>query len=172
MKEGGASTPSTYVTPKRRRKPGATDWTDRRARQRRGARKKVYEECHLQNAPVKRQGDGLPLAIKFCSIRKLILDSIVEREEELTEDAVVERLQHELVCSEGKLEEMTKGLGLECDRTLESPQPSFGKKDSRSREINSQSGDDCNSEEVSPLTKPCKSVMEMCFLNLVNYYYY
>ena len=154
MKEGAASTPNSYVTPKRRRKPGATDWTDRRARQRRVARKEVYEECLLQDAPVKRQGDGLPIATKFCSIRKLILDSIVESEGEHTVDPVVECIQHELDCSEEGLIEMTRGLGLECDRTLESPQPSFGNKDSRSREINSQSGGECHSEEVSPLFSP------------------
>ena len=111
MEESGGSTPSTYVTPKRRRKPGATDFTNRRARKRRGSRRKVDLKGNLLSAPLKGRGARLPLALKFCSICKLILEYIVEIKEEVLEAIVVEYQQHEVINSEGKQKEMKDGLG-------------------------------------------------------------
>ena len=44
---------------------------------------------------MKRRGAGLPVALKFCSIRKLILESIVEEKEEILENTVVENQEQE-----------------------------------------------------------------------------
>jgi hypothetical protein len=149
MKESGGSSPSTYVTPRPRRKPYGTDFTNRRARKRRESRRKVKSNGNLLSAPLKVRGAGLPLAIKFCSIRKLIVESLVEINEEVLEDNVVEHREHEVISSGEKQKEMTEELGFNSSRTLETPQPSFGLKDYSTRGTDSQSGDHSNTDVVS-----------------------
>ena len=158
MKESGGSTPSTYVTPKPRRKSYGTDFTNRRARKRKASRKKVDFNGNHLSAPVKRRGAGLPVALKFSSIRKVILESIVEVKEEVLEDHVVENQEKEVLRSGGRPEEMTENLGLDYDGAEESPQPPFGMNRSHSTEIHSQSGDDFHSESVSKLHHQRKSI--------------
>lgn len=148
MKESGGSIPSTYVTPKRRRKRGSTDFTNRKLRQRRVARKWAGVQSDLRNAPLKCRGVGLPLALKFCSIRKLILESIVEGEEESLDDTVADQV---IVSIEENRTEMSEDLGFNCEGSIESPQPSFDLKDSRSNERDSRSEEDRHSSEVSLL---------------------
>ena len=150
MKQSGGPSPSTYVTPKPRRKPGGTDFTDRRARKRRALRKKVSLKGDHLNAPVKRRGAGLPVALKFSSIRKLILDSIVEDGEELVGNIVVESQEHgqDVLLSGVAREAMTEELVFNCSQ-IESPQPSIRFNDSLTRGPDCQSDRDFNSVEVS-----------------------
>jgi hypothetical protein len=150
MKDSGGSTPSTYVTPKPRRKPCKTDFTNRRARKRRASRKKVDLKGDNLSAPVKRRGEGLPVALKFCSIRKLILDSIVEVKEEFVEDTVVENREQDqdVLLSGIAREEMTDELEFDCSQREESPQPSIRFNDSSGIGPHSQSGPYSNSDEV------------------------
>ena len=149
MKESGGSTPFTYVTPKRRRRPYSTNFTNRRARKRRASSRKVDTKHNLLSAPLKVRGAWLPLAQKFCSISKLILESIVEIKDEVFEDTIVETQEHEVISSVEKQKEMTKGLGFNSSRTLETPQPSFGFKNCSTRGTDSQSGGHSNSDVVS-----------------------
>ena len=168
MKQSGGPSPSTYVSPKRRRKPGRTDFTDRRARKRKESRKKV--ECkrdHLR-APVKRRGAGLPVALKFCSIRKLILDSIVEEGKEFIENTVVENheQEHEILLSGVEREAMTEELVFNCSQRVVSPQPSIRFYDSLTGEPDSQLSPSLKSDEVS-ITIP----YDCCgFVFLIQYY--
>ena len=151
MKQSGGPSPSTYVTPKPRRKAGGTDFTNRRARKRRASRKKVGFKSDQLSAPVKRRGAGLPVALKFCSIRKLILDSIVEREEDFLENSVVEQHEQEqgVFSSGGAREAMTEELVFNCSQRVGSPQPSIEFNDSLTGETDSQSNLNFNSDEVS-----------------------
>ena len=151
MKQGGGPSPSSYVTPKQRRKPGRTDFTNRRARKRRASRKKVDLNVDHLSAPVKRRGAGLPVALKFCSIRKLILDSIVEEKEECLETTVSENLEQEqeVLLSGVAREAMTEELVFNCSQRVESPQPSLEFNDSLTGEPDSQSDLRFESDEVS-----------------------
>jgi hypothetical protein len=149
MKDSGGSAPSTYVTPRRRRKPGGTDFTNKRSRKRRELRRKSKSKGNLLSAPLKVRGAGLPVAIKFCSIRKLILESIVEAEDEVLEDTAVEHEEHEVISSGEKHLEMTEELGFNCSPTLETPQPSFGFKECSTRGTDSQSSDHAHTDVVS-----------------------
>ena len=63
MKESGGSSPSTYVTPKPRRKPGGTDFTNRRARKRRESRRKAKSKGNHLECTCERRGAGLPVAL-------------------------------------------------------------------------------------------------------------
>ena len=151
MKHSVGPSPSTYVTPKPRRKPGRTDFTDRRARKRRESRKKVVLKGDHLNAPVKRRGSGLPVALKFSSIRKVILDSIVEEKEEFLENTLscnYEQEQAVLVCSNAR-EAMTDELIFNCSQRVGSPQPSITFNDFSTGEPDSQSDLYFNSEQVS-----------------------
>jgi hypothetical protein len=149
MKESGGSAPSTYVTPKPRRKAYGTDFTNRRARKRRESRRKAKSTGNHLSAPLKDRGAGLPLAIKFCSIRKLILESIVEAKEEVLVDNIVEHQEHEVRSRWEKQVEMTEELGFNCSPTLETPQPSFGFKECSTRGTDTQSGDQSHKDVVS-----------------------
>ena len=162
MKESGGSAPSTYVTPKPRRKAYGTDFTNRRARKRRESRRKEKSIGNLLSAPLKVRGAGLPLAIKFCSIRKLILESIVEVKEEDLEVNVVEHQEHEVESTQEKDIEMTEELGFNSSPILETPQPSFGFKECSTRGTGTQSGDQSNKDVVSFLI----------YMLHVNYVYY
>ena len=154
MKQSGGPSPSTYVTPKRRRKPGRTDFTDRRARKRRESRKKVVFKSDHLSAPVKRRGSGLPVALKFCSIRKLILESIVEEHEDLLENPVVanHEQEEEVILRGVDREAMTEELVFNCSQRVESPQPSISFNEFSTGEPDSQADLYFGSENVSNST--------------------
>ncbi len=83
MKEGEECSPFSFVTPsKRRKRLGKTDFSNRKARQRRDERKKQSLESWLTGTPHKKQQvvDNTDREGKkrFCSIRTLILDPIAE----------------------------------------------------------------------------------------------
>ena len=164
MKESGGPTSSTYVSQKQRRKRFSTDFTDRRARKRKASSRKVDTKRNLLRAPLKVRGAGLPLAQIFCSIRKLILESIVEIKDEVLEDTIVEPQEQELIGSVEKQKEMMEAQGFYTSQTLETPQPSFGFKDSSARETDSQSGGHSHLEVVSS----CFIVLR---LSIYGYFY-
>ena len=153
MKQSGGPASSTFVTPKSRRKPGGTDFTNRRARKRRALRKKVVFPGEHLSAPVKRRGEGLPVALKFCSIRKLILGSIVEEVEEVIEkNAADDHEEEQEVLVRGvACEAMTEELVFNCSQRVESPQPSIRFYDSSTGGADSKSDHNFNSVEVSIL---------------------
>jgi hypothetical protein len=155
MKEGEASSPSTYVTPRRKRKRRGTDFSNWKARHRREARRMVEVGNNLPSTPVKGGVEGPGFSTKFCSIRKLNLESIVEREEELIEDTIADCDQHDLYYSEGKGIKMTRGRPLQCKETLQSPQPPICRVDSPSTEI-----DDCDSEPGQGKTESGKGLSQ------------
>lgn len=160
MKQSGGPSPSTYVTPKQRRKPGRTDFTNRRARKRRASRKKVdFKSDHL-SGPVKIRGGGLPVALKFSSLRKFILDSIVEEKEEFLENTVVQNhdQEQEVFLSGGAGEAMTEELVFKCSQKVDSPQPSILFKEFSTGEPDSQADVDFNSDKVR-ITKPSRTTL-------------
>ncbi len=144
MKEGEEGAPSSFVTPRKRKKRGATDFSNRKARQRREALRKKGLVDTITGTPLKGRGGGF--CASFCSIRKLVIDSIVESEEEVIVEIENERDQ-DYTCKSASTElEMAGGRRGRRKQTIVSPQPSISQRNSTPE---SQSSKEFHSDTVS-----------------------
>ncbi len=163
MKEVEECSLSTYVTPRRKRRRRGTDFSNRKARQRRQARRRVELENEFPSTPVKGQVEGFSL--KFCSIRKLVLQPLVESEEELIEDTIAD--QQDPDNREGKGPEMTGGRRLQRKRTRQSLQPAISGRDSPSTEVDCQSSEQGDSETVSLVSQSTDFIVKLYIVTLI-----
>ncbi len=151
MKEGEDGAPSSFVTPKRRKKRGGTDFSNRKARQRREARRKKGVVNTITGTPVKGRG-GI-----FCSsslnVRKLVLDSVVEIQEESEQQTKVQRDQEQTGTIVSTFMKMTGARRGRRKQIIMSPQPSITARNSESEEVESESSKECNSDSVIILSQ-------------------
>ncbi len=161
MKEGEEGAPDTFVTPRRRKKRRGTDFSNRKARQRREARRKKGLVNNITGTPVKDHVGG------FCfssfSIRKLDLDSIVEREVEIVEEASFQRDKDHI----GKIVptpfEMTGGRRGRRKQIIVSPQPSISRRNSESMESEVEAFEEGQSDSVRNVTNPHLHFIKICY---------
>ena len=145
MKEVEEEAPSKFVTPRKKKKRRRTDFNNKKARQRREVRRKQALECNITGSPVKGCGEGL--STKFCSIRKLVLESVDESAEEILEECKEE--PHKQKGGSIILNQMSGGKIGSRRQEILSPQPSITRRNPGSVESESKSSKECHSESVS-----------------------
>ena len=123
MKEGETSSPLTTVKPRTKRRRGGTDFSNRKARQRKEARRMVEVDNNIPRTPVKGRVGGPSLGLRYRSIRKLNLEDIEEREVDIVVGSIDERELQNGNIIEGAAFEMSGGRRLEFEDNPESPQP-------------------------------------------------